>query len=442
MSVAEENWQTKRLTIRERTKFIFNNHRFSDVKFVVRKTDGESESKQVIPAHKFVLSISSPVFEAMFYGELAETRDSIELPDCEYESLLELFRYMYSDEVNLSGSNVMGVLYLAKKYMVPSLADKCTEYLQENLDPSNVFIILPSALKYEEQSLVDRSWKVIDKKTEEAVKSDGFWTIERSLLEAVVIRDTLTIEEIELFKAVDLWAAKECDRQGLEADGKTKRRILGEEIVKVIRFPTMKLEDFASVVLDSEILREKEIVDIIKHLSSVSKSQLGFPETKRSRCSSDIQRCCRFGSLSTYPWGYAVGDSVVIHFSVNKDIALHGVCFFGSDNGTYSVDLTVKEPNHGSVLISKSGQFTSKLLQCEIGNYWGFKLLFDTKFVLKKNTTYCIKAAITGPVSSRGENCVSSIQCSDVTFTFTNAEGLTNGTTARIGQFPELLFSL
>ena len=54
----------------------------------------------------------------MFYSELAETRDSIELPDCECESLLELFPYMYSDEVNLSGSNVMGVLYLAKKYMV------------------------------------------------------------------------------------------------------------------------------------------------------------------------------------------------------------------------------------------------------------------------------------------------------------------------------------
>ena len=116
----EVNWQTTTPTVRERTKFMLNNDLFSDVKFVVRKSHGESESKQVIPAHKFVLSIGSPVFEAMFYGELAETRDSIELPDCEYESLLELFRYMYSDEVNLSGSNVMGVLYLAKKYMVPS----------------------------------------------------------------------------------------------------------------------------------------------------------------------------------------------------------------------------------------------------------------------------------------------------------------------------------
>ena len=75
----------------------------------------ERESKHVVSAHKLVLSISSPVFEAMFYGELAETGDTIELPDCEYDSLLELFRYRYSDEVILSGSNVMGVLYLANE---------------------------------------------------------------------------------------------------------------------------------------------------------------------------------------------------------------------------------------------------------------------------------------------------------------------------------------
>ena len=192
MSVVELNWQTTRPTIRERNKFIFNNDLFSDVRFIVPKirTDGERECKQVIPAHKLVLSTGSPVFEAMFYGKMAEIGDSIELPDCDYESLLELFRYMYSDEVILSGSNVMVVLYLAKKYMVPLLAVKCTEYLRDNLDPSNVFSILPSAQKYEEKDLVDRCWKVIDKQTEEAVESDGFGTIERSLLEAVVIRDT------------------------------------------------------------------------------------------------------------------------------------------------------------------------------------------------------------------------------------------------------------
>jgi len=161
--LVKKSWQTARPTIRERSEFMFNNELLSDVRFVVPGGhNGESERKQVIPAHKFVLSISSPVFEAMFYGELAETKDSIEVPDCEYESLLELFRYMYSDEVILSGSNVMGVLYLAKKYTVPSLADKCAEYLQGNLDASTVFGILTQAQKYEEKKLVDHCWDVID----------------------------------------------------------------------------------------------------------------------------------------------------------------------------------------------------------------------------------------------------------------------------------------
>ena len=269
MALVIEDWQTTRPTIRERTKFMLNNNLFSDVKFVVRKSDGESESKQVIPAHKFVLSIGSPVFEAMFYGELAETRGTIELPDCGYESLLELLRYMYSDEVNLSGSNVMRVLYLAKKYMVPPLAEKCTQYLQNHLDPSNVFSILPSALKYKEENLVERCWELIDEQTEAALKSDGFATIERPLLEALVERETLEIAEVELFKGVVQWATEESKKRGIVADGQEKRRIIGERIVKALRFPIMKQEEFASVAIDSKILTYDEVAAVIKYLSSV-----------------------------------------------------------------------------------------------------------------------------------------------------------------------------
>ena len=215
---------------------MLNNDRLSDVKFVAANSNGESESKQAIPAHKFILAIGSPVFEAMFYGELAETKDTIELPDCDNESLLELFRYMYSDEANLSGSNVMAVLYLAKKYIVPSLADKCTEYLQENMDPSNVFGILPSAQKYEEKALVDRCWKVIENQTGVALKSEGFETIESSLLEQVVARDILSIKEVSLFKAVDRWATKQCEKLSLTADGQIKRRILSKKLSKQYDF--------------------------------------------------------------------------------------------------------------------------------------------------------------------------------------------------------------
>ena len=216
----ETTWQTTRPSVTGRVTFLLNNDHLSDVKFVA--TNSNDESKQVIPAHKFILAIGSPVFEAMFYGELAETKDTIELPDCDYESLLELFRYIYSDEVNLSGSNVMAVLYLAKKYIVPSLADKCMEYLNEKINSLNAFSILPWAQKYEEKSLVDRCWKVIENQTEAAVESEGFETIGRSLLEEVVARDNLSIKEVSLFQAVDRWATTQCEKQGLAEEGPIK----------------------------------------------------------------------------------------------------------------------------------------------------------------------------------------------------------------------------
>ena len=63
MATFDDNWQTKRPTITERTKFIFNNELLSDVKFVAPSSNIESESRKSqksIPAHKFVLAISSP----------------------------------------------------------------------------------------------------------------------------------------------------------------------------------------------------------------------------------------------------------------------------------------------------------------------------------------------------------------------------------------------
>jgi len=445
MSVIEKNWQTTKLTIRERSKHMFNNDLFSDVKFVVRGgPNGESESKQVIPAHKFVLSISSPVFEAMFYGGLADTTDSIELPDCEYDSLLELFRYMYSDEVNLSGSNVMGVLYLAKKYMVPSLADKCTEYLEDNLDPSNVFSILPSAQKYEEKTLMDRCWKVIDKQTEEAVNSDGFATIERSLLEAVVLRDTLSIKEVNLFKAVNLWATNECGRQGLTTDGENKRRILGESIVKGIRFPAMKQDEFANDVLDSNILTPQEVIAFFKYYNSALNSPLEFSESVRSGFHDDnIYRCGRFQSVQENGWDYSGNIMDGIDFTVDKDIKLHGLCLFGSENNDYTVTLTIKETSSHLALALKTGTFSSKPLHHANSNYYGFEILLDSTVKCKKKTKYEIEAVISGPRSCFGyRSNGGTVVCSDVTFTFTDNANSSNGTCVEEGQFPEILFSV
>ena len=415
---------------------MFNNELLSDVKFVVRQ--GGSESTKNIPAHKFLLAISSPVFFAMFYGELAETKDSIDISDCEYKSLLEFFRFIYSDKVSLNPDNVMQVLYLAKKYMLPSLADKCTEYLGKNLDASNVFHVLPDAQKYEEKDLLDRCWEVIDQQTDEAVKSDGFVTIERSVVEELVDRDSLNVQEVELFKAVDCWVTKECEKQGLAADGSVKRRILGEQIVKAIRFPVMEEKEFADAVLDSGILTHRESFDMVKYFNSVLKSPVGFSEAKRA---GSHRRIYRFGPLNkSKGWNYPRGcwDSIIL--CADKNIKLHAVRLFGSENNEYSVTLKVSDLS-GIVLATQTGKFLSQLVQSgeEGRDYEGFDIVFKPPIALEGNIKYCFEAFVSGPLSWYGQGGQSRVEHAGVAFSF-----MQKGTRTRIasGQFSDFEFTL
>ncbi len=148
---------------------MFNNELLSDVSLVVRASSPK-KSKMAIPAHKFVLTSCSPVFFAIFCGELADKLDFVDLPDCEYEGVLEMLRYMYGGDPEFNESNVMQVLYVAKKYLLPSLADECIEFLQRNLNSGNVFCVLLHAQQYDEKILVDQCWELIDRETEDALK--------------------------------------------------------------------------------------------------------------------------------------------------------------------------------------------------------------------------------------------------------------------------------
>ena len=441
--MADDHWQTKCLTISERTTFIFNNELLSDVKFIVPASNCESESPKTIPAHKFVLAIGSPVFYAMFFGEMAETKNSIELPDCEYESLLELLRYLYTDEVNLSGSNVMHVLYLAKKYMLPSLAGKCSAYLHENLGASNVFSILPHAKKFDDQDLENRCWEVIEKHTEKAVTSDEFVTLDRSLVESVVKKKLLNVKEAELFKAVDRWATKEIERQGLSPDGETKRRIIGEELLNAIRFPLMSQKEFLAVVADSNILTTKEVVDLMKHYNSMLTSLLQFSASPRTR---RVVTCHRFLSFSEStslgPWRYTRNLSDRICFTVNKDIHLTGVEHFGCEGGTYTIRTVLIDTVSGSCVASKSGVYSSEEKHQEVTKYYGFTVLFDDVVPIKQNNCYEVVSLVNGLSSWYGDKGKRSVECFGVIFSFSDSEEKTdnNCTDVDMGQFPALLF--
>ena len=321
--------------------------------------------------------------------------------------------------------------------MLPSLAGKCSAYLQENLDASNVFCVFPDAQKYEEKSLLDQCWKVIEKETEEAVKSDGFVTIERSVLEELVEKETVNIKEVELFKAVDRWAEKECEKQGFVAEGSVKRGILGERIVKGIRFPVMEQKEFADVVLDSDILTKEESYHLMKYFNSVLSVPVEFSAANRPGPPKTISR---FKSLHK-GWDYG-GTVDCIGLKVDKDVMLNEIRLFGRSNDQYSVALTVKAPC-GIIFVSGEKRFFSKPFHSEIGDYEGFEIVFKPPIPLKANAGYHkFEAKITGPPSWYGRSGLSRVEHSGVKFAFGSYTSSAFRTSVEAGQFAEFVYTL
>lgn len=192
------NWQASRLTVKDRLAFIFNKEILSDVHFIV----GKGAQQQRIPAHKFILSVGSAVFDAMFNGAMATTSDEIELPDVEPAAFLALLRFLYSDEVQIGPETVMMTLYTAKKYAVPALEKACVDFLKSNLSSDNAFMLLTQARLFDEPQLATLCLETIDKYTSEALAAEGFTDIDHETLCAVLERDTLRIREAKLFNAV------------------------------------------------------------------------------------------------------------------------------------------------------------------------------------------------------------------------------------------------
>ncbi|GMT23408.1 hypothetical protein PFISCL1PPCAC_14705, partial [Pristionchus fissidentatus] len=242
-------WQASKSTLKERISFMYCNDILADVYFAV----GKEEARQRIPAHKFVLSIGSVVFDAMFNGGLAPNGESansndpveIELPDVEPSSFLSLLRFLYSDDVSIGPDTVMTTLYTAKKYAVPALETACVDFLKQSLGADNAFMLLTQARLFDEQPLAQLCLELIDKHTPEALAAEGFTDVDLSTLCAVLSRDTLRIREMPLFQAVCRWAESVCHRRQLSLAGDSMRESLGSAL-NLIRFPLMTPEEFAN----------------------------------------------------------------------------------------------------------------------------------------------------------------------------------------------------
>ena len=424
-----DDWQSGKKTVLQRNAYMFNNELMSDVSFTC------GESSRIFHAHKYVLATSSAVFFAMLYGNLAQKESTIPIPDADEESFEEFLRFLYTDNCKITAENAIGVMYLAKKYLIPSLPEKCCEILEESIKPDNVFMLLEQAIQFDEKKLEAKCWDIVLWETLECINSDAFCSIGSQTLNALLKKESLTVAEVELFKAVLKWVDSECARQGINiAEDKTaRRRVLGDSVCE-IRFLQMSLEDFTKYVSSTGILTEAEVISIYQKFGGLHVADLKWKEQKKRRpYIVDFSRFDVANALRS-DWGYYGSKADALALTVNKAVLFHGVRLFGDTKGSqYEVKFKVKDEN-------VTGTYTSER---DKDGVCGYDVMLPEPVSLKPNEEFTIIATIKGPTSGAGKKAKVLVLVEDIAVTFNDAaSGLSANSTSKMGgQFYKIFLS-
>ncbi|KAF4517102.1 hypothetical protein B566_EDAN007025 [Ephemera danica] len=76
------------------------------------------------------MSYGSPVFDAMFNGDLEE-KGEVKVEDIESQNFRKILEYIYSDNTELENvETALSVCYAANKYMINTLTLKCIDFIK------------------------------------------------------------------------------------------------------------------------------------------------------------------------------------------------------------------------------------------------------------------------------------------------------------------------
>ena len=400
---------------------------------------------------------------------------------------------MYYDEVQLTTRNVPEVLFLAQKYLIPSLAKICTEFVGNNLTVENTLPVLDHCfLLGVSKGLEKQCWSIIDKHASEVAEHNQFLDIDHGTLTALLSRDTLVAKEMVLFRGAVKWAGHECQRLSIPLTVENKRKVLGDAFYS-IRFPLMSMKEFTDEVAQSSFLSHEEVANMyIGFNSSFESCKVKFPTEPRAkpvhdlfeepalRCSrfesnalrpkllaealaeqstdssfescnvkfpteprvkpanhqlqEPALRCSRFESSALRPKlsTEALAQQSTVKFKVNRSIRITGVALFTTFTNTSQLFQIELRDKSGSLLMSHSADLTNRGSESEIHD------IFFTKGVkLERDVVYSI-SVVSGDLPVRyGKGPIKEVTCGGVKFEFLDT--VSDHEKVK-DQIPELLF--
>lgn len=294
--------------------------------------------------------------------------------------------------------------------------------------------VLSRLHKLDETHLFNLCCKIVDVHTAKILQTDAHFVIEeKEPLVAILRRDTLQAKETEVFQAMNRWAESMCERRREIPTGMAKRTIIGEDTLKLMRFPLMSQKEFAEIVPDTGILTENEIIQMFMYFV-LHREPSEFSTIPRFLNNRAIRRCKRFSAVGDFWRCDRKCYYFMMSFTVSVPVVFRGVRLFGCKGERYFVRLVLS----GAMVVEVF--FLSEEVVSD--GYHGVDIILEQWYELRPEKSYNLRALMKkGPKSSYGLCGKEKVVCKDTTFSFHAPDTDRYGSTFSEGQFAEILFA-